>query len=103
MLEALAPFSRPRSTLHFTRDVIALRRRRPALRSGGYVELPTPAGGWAGRRGDASVVALNLGADLVEIGGVAGTVAISTNRARDGEEVAGRVALAPSEGVVVAR
>ncbi|HEX4745369.1 MAG TPA: DUF3459 domain-containing protein [Gaiellaceae bacterium] len=91
----------PGSTLHFTRDLIALRRRLPELRSGGYVELPTPAGAWAWRRGDDVVVALNLGADTVQIPGLGGTIALSTNRARDGESVDVAVTLGPSEAVIV--
>jgi alpha-glucosidase len=93
----------PDSTLHFTRDLIALRRRLPALRSGGYVELPTPAGAWAWRRGDDTVVALNLGSEPVEVDGITGTVAICTNRAWDAARVAGRLELAPAESVVVVR
>ena len=39
----------PASTLHFTRDLIALRRRLPSLRTGVYTELPAPTGAWAWR------------------------------------------------------
>ena len=44
------------STLHLTRDLIALRREEPALRTGAYAALETPAGVWAWRRGDAFAV-----------------------------------------------
>ena len=37
----------PGSTLHLTRDLIALRRARADLRSGAYATLPAPAGVWA--------------------------------------------------------
>ncbi len=53
----------PGSTLHFTRDLIALRRRLESLHTGAYTELPAPAGAWAWRRGDDVIVALNLGAE----------------------------------------
>ena len=75
------------STLHFTRDLIALRRELPALRSGRYAEISAPQGAWAWRRGDDVLVAVNL--------------ALSTNRNRDAEIVTGDLALAPSEGVII--
>ena len=49
------------STLHFTRDLIALRREAADLTSGTYETLPAPDGVWAYRRGDGHVVVLNLG------------------------------------------
>ena len=42
----------PDSTLHFTRDLIALRKQLADLRSGAYAELPSPPGAWAWRRGE---------------------------------------------------
>ena len=89
------------STLHFTRDLIAARRRLPDLRHGTYTELPTPAGAWAWCRGDGVVVALNLGARRVEIEQVAGTIVLSADRGREGEAVAGRLSLEPAHGVLV--
>ena len=91
----------PGSTLRFTRDLIALRREIPALRSGSYTEIPAAEGVWTWRRGDDAVVALNLGSERAEIGGLDGLIALSTNRARDGEQLAGSLALAPSEGAIV--
>ncbi len=91
----------PGSTLHFTRDLIALRRRLESLHTGAYTELPAPAGSWAWRRGDDVMVALNLGAEPVAVSGVDGTIALSTNRSRDAEHVDGDLALAPSEGAIV--
>ena len=73
------------STLHFSRDLIALRRRTPELRTGAYEELPAPAGTWAWRRGDDVVVAANLGSDPAEIEGIDGTVALATVRVEDPE------------------
>jgi alpha-glucosidase len=89
------------STLHFTRDLIALRRQLSSLRAGGYEEMAAPAGVWAWRRGDDVLLALNLGDAAVELAGVDGAIALSTSRSRDGEPVRGLLRLAPSEGVVV--
>ena len=91
------------STLHFTRDLIALRRRTPELRTGAYEELPARAGTWAWRRGDDVVVAANLGSDPAEIEGIDGTVALATVRRREGEVTAGRLTLSPAEGAVILR
>ena len=95
--------SDPASTLHYTRDLIALRRRLPDLRTGGYSELPAPAGAWAWQRGENVVVAVNLGSGPVEIGGIEGTIALATVRAREQERVSGRLRLGPAEGAVVTR
>jgi glycosidase len=50
----------PESILSFTSDVIARRRASPDLRAGDYESLPAPRGVWAYRRGESTVVALNL-------------------------------------------
>ena len=92
----------PGSTLHLVRDLIALRRGNLDLSSGAYATLPAPGGAWAFRRGDGFVVALNLSDDAVEVASPDGRIAIATDRAREGEAVAGAVALAPWEAVVVA-
>jgi len=91
----------PGSTLHFTRDLIALRREAADLRSGAYAPLPAPAGVWAYRRGDGHAVVLNLSGAEATIDGLAGTVALATDRARDGEALEGALTLAPSQGAVV--
>jgi alpha-glucosidase len=91
----------PDSTLNFTRDLISLRRRTPSLRGGDYEELPAPPGAWAWRRGEDVVIAVNLGSHPVEIGDVAGSLALGTVRAREGERVEGYVRLEPAQGVVV--
>jgi alpha-glucosidase len=90
----------PGSTLHFTRDLIALRRELPDLRGGAYAELPAPEGAWAWRRGEGVVVAVNLGSRPVEIS-VEGRVALATDHGREGERVDGALALRPAEGAVV--
>jgi alpha-glucosidase len=91
----------PGSALTFTRDLIALRRDTPDLTRGRYRELEAPAGAWAWRRGERTVIAVNLGSEPVEIREVEGSIAIATRRDRDGEEVTGVLTLDPAEGAVV--
>jgi alpha-glucosidase len=90
----------PASTLTFVRDLIAVRRQRPDLRSGSYQQLPSPPGAWAWQRGRGTTVALNLSDEALRIPGVAGTVVISTARAREGERVDGGLSLGPWEGAI---
>lgn len=91
----------PASTLHFTRDLIALRRRLPELQEGPYAEVAAPAGVWAWQRGNGVLVAVNLGSRGAEVEGVDGTVALATVREREAEDVRGRLELGPGEGVLV--
>jgi alpha-glucosidase len=92
----------PGSTLHLVRDLIALRRERPDLRVGGYETLPAPDGAWAYRRGDGTAVALNMADAPATVEGLSGRVLVATDRARDGEEVAGALELGPWQAAVVA-
>ena len=89
------------STLHFTRDAIALRRSEADLTRGAYASLPAPDGVWAYRRGDGYVVGLNLSGAEASVEGVDGTIAIATDRGRDGEAVSGALTLPPWQGAVV--
>ena len=82
------------------RDLIAIRRQRPDLRSGDYTELPSPAGVWAWQRGDGTTIALNLSSEPINAPAIGGTIVISTIRSRDGERVDGGLALSPWEGAV---
>ena len=93
--------SDPVSTLNLVRDLIALRRAEEDLRRGGYVTLPAPAGAWAWSRGLGITVALNTSDADATVDGVRGTVAIATDRARDGETVSGALRLGPYEGAVL--
>jgi glycosidase len=91
----------PASTLHLTRDLIALRRAREELRRGAYARLDAPDGAWAFRRGERHAVALNLSGQAVEVAGLTGTILLATDRARDGERVAGTLALGAHAGAVL--
>jgi alpha-glucosidase len=93
--------SDPASTLHFTRDLIALRGRRSDLQTGEYRELPAAPGVWAWRRGEGTTVAVNPGPCPVDVEDVAGTVLLATDRGREGELVSGRLGLDAAEAVVV--
>ena len=93
--------SDPDSTLHLCRDLIALRRETPDLRSGEYASLPSPDGVWAWRRGDGVVVAINLSGSSSSLRTGQATIAIGTDRARDGERVEADLGLGPWEGAVL--
>jgi alpha-glucosidase len=84
----------PGSTLHLVRDLIALRRERTDLREGGYEAVDGAA--WVYRRGEGTVVALNLSDSPVSVD-LTGPVLVGTDRSRASFD--GR--LAPWEGVVV--
>ena len=91
----------PDSVLTLTRDLIALRRATPDLQLAAYKVLPSPEGTWLWRRGSSVTVALNFSDAPATIDGLAGRIAISTDRARDGESVSGGLTLAPWHGAVV--
>ncbi|MGH9026420.1 MAG: alpha-amylase family glycosyl hydrolase [Acidimicrobiia bacterium] len=91
----------PASMLNLARDLVALRRESEDLRNGEYRTLVVDGGLWAWRRGDGAVVALNLGPEPATHDAVAGTIAICTNRSRDGETVNGTLTLAPDEALVL--
>jgi alpha-glucosidase len=88
------------STLTFVRDLIAVRRQRPDLRSGAYRQLPSPAGVWAWQRGSDTTIALNLSGNSLRVPAIRGAIVISTTRSREGERVAGGLALGPWEGAI---
>ena len=91
----------PESFLSLCRDLVGVRDALPDLRVGAYTSLDAPVEVLAYRRGDRTVVALNLGTVPARLDGINGTVRISTRRARDEERIDGTLTLAPSEGVVV--
>ena len=93
----------PGSVLNLTRDLISLRRARTDLRIGRYATLEAPEGVWAWRRGDHTVVALNLTEAAVDASLGRGEVLVSTHRDRDGERIADGVRLHPWEALVIAQ
>jgi alpha-glucosidase len=84
----------PGSTLHLVRDLIALRRERGDLRDGAYETLAD--GAWVWRRGEGTVVAVNLTDAPVEVE-PRGTLLIGTDRGREAFDGT----LGPWEGVVL--
>jgi alpha-glucosidase len=84
----------PGSVLGFCRDLLALRREREDLVSGTYASLDTPPGVWAWRRGEGTVVALNLSGEDVRTG-LGGRVVLSSAAREDPGT------LGPWEGVVL--
>ena len=91
----------PESMLSLARDLIALRRAEADLWEGSYRPLETEGGLWAWRRGERTLVAVNLSDEAVMLDGVDGRIRLGTRRAREGDDVRGRLELEPWEGVVV--
>ena len=99
----------PHSMLTLHQRLIALRRDHPALAVGDYRPMAATGDLLLFQRvlgGERLVVALNLGAEPVEVdfakGEVRGRLVLSTHGDRDGEPVADALALRDNEGVVVA-
>ena len=82
------------SVLSFSRELIALRRGRPDLASGGYQRFEAPGGVWAWRRGGSTAVAVNLSEERVDVD-LGGRVLLSTSGSDNASE------LEPWEGVVL--
>ena len=89
------------STLWFTKRLLELRRSTPELELGSYSTIGAPSGVWAWRRGEGSVVALNLSDRPQAVRDVQGAIRLDTGLARAGENVAGTLKLAPWEGAIV--
>jgi glycosidase len=85
------------SPLQLCRELIRLRREFAAER---YETLPSPPGTWAWRRGGFTI-AVNLSGRAAHVADVTGSVRLSTDRSRDGEQVSERLRLEPWTGVVV--
>jgi len=88
------------SFLTLTRDLIALRRATPDLRTGAWVAIDAPTEVLAYRRGEHHAVALNLG-DRPAAVAIEGTILVATDRTRDAETVTDALELAPKSGAVV--
>jgi alpha-glucosidase len=101
--------SDPTSMLALYRDLIGLRRSEPALEVGEYVGLGANGSVLAYvRRSEGHstfLVALNLGASPAECATdrirVQGDIVLTTIGKRARERIAGRVRLAPHEGVII--
>jgi alpha-glucosidase len=91
----------PDSALSFTKRAMARRAGSDDLAVGAYRSVPSPEGTWAFARGAGTVVAVNLSDRPAEISGCRGTIALCTDRAREGAGVDGPLALAPWSGAVV--
>ncbi len=91
----------PESILTLTRDLIALRRATPDLHSGTYATVPTTETLWAWRRGERHLVVVNFADADATMKKVDGSVVLCTDRARDGEEIAGVVRLRGWEALVI--
>jgi alpha-glucosidase len=91
----------PSSTLNLVRDLIAFRRSSEDLRRGDQVPLRAPQDVLAWRRGEDTVIALNMSEVEQPLESISGSIAISSDRARDGEQVSGSLMLKPWTGVVV--
>jgi alpha-glucosidase len=87
------------STLWFVRDLLSLRRSVGALSSGAFEIVRVTADLLAWQR-DRAVVGLNIGREPRRVDAF-GTIAICTDRARDGERVSGVLELGPMQGAVV--
>jgi len=94
----------PDSMLSLTRDLVGLRDAIPDLRRGAYRTHPASSGSlWVWERGERMLAAVNLGAEPVALAGIDGTIRISTIRARDEEQVDGRLHLEPKEALLLMR
>ncbi|HYN17447.1 MAG TPA: DUF3459 domain-containing protein, partial [Actinomycetes bacterium] len=99
----------PASMLSLHRRLLRLRRRAPALHSGGYDPVEADGDVLAYLRtapgGGRHLVAANLGPDPARLAvpglELAGRVAAATDPARQGGQVAGELSLAGDDGVVV--
>jgi len=97
----------PKSMLALYRELVALRRRAPALEFGRYKPLPAEGDVLAylrtGRRQEPGfLVALNFGSRPQRLAlEHSGTVALSTHLDRAGERAGGAFELRPDEGLVV--
>jgi alpha-glucosidase len=89
------------SVLAFTRRAIACRTGDDDLAVGSYRSLPSPEGTWAFERGDHTDVAVNMSDETRTVTTRAGSVALSTDRTREGTPVDGAVTLAPWTGIVI--
>jgi alpha-glucosidase len=96
----------PRSMLTLYQRLIALRRATPALEIGSYARVPADGDLLAYIRaagGRRFLIALNLGSQeqTLDLSMLRGRVVLSTHLDREGEPVAGTLALRADEGAIV--
>jgi alpha-glucosidase len=91
----------PTSTLSFTRALLALRRSSPELQRGAYSTVAAGPGVWAWRRGEGTIVAVNLSDRPRVVRGTHGAIRASTGGGREGEDVSAGLRLAAWEGAVL--
>jgi alpha-glucosidase len=89
------------SILSWCRSLIGLRREHEDLRLGSYRTIPTPPGAWSWRRGQRTVIAVNLVDTPTRVELAEGTVLAATQPDRAGARLTGSVELRPLEGVIV--
>jgi alpha-glucosidase len=89
------------SILALTRALIALRRRSDDLRRGDYLTVDSPDGTWVYRRGDRTLIALNLSEDGAVIRGAGGVVVLHSDGESAGETVRGNLELDPWSAAIV--
>jgi alpha-glucosidase len=93
----------PASLLNLYRQLIALRRKTPALISGGISNVSAKEHVLHYERAHGSeklAVSLNLGRDAQQIPHASAAIILSTHLDRSGEDIAGNLALRPAEGLI---
>jgi alpha-glucosidase len=90
----------PESPLVLTRALIALRRTTPDLHAGAYASIPSPAGVWAWRRGEGTLVVVNLSDEPAELDVADARILLGTEPTRVGEKLVGSLGLGPWEAVI---
>jgi alpha-glucosidase len=93
----------PHSVLTLARDLIAFRRDCLGFVLGDYRPLATPEGVWGWHRGEDHVVLLHMSDGARTVEGIAGRVALCTDRRLEGSTVTGSIVLEPWQGLIVAR
>jgi alpha-glucosidase len=91
----------PHSHLALTRALIALRRESVDLRRGAYSTVESPDGTWVYRRGDSTLVALNLSDDGAVIPKVNGTVVLDSDVDTPGRTASESLDLDPWSAAIV--
>jgi alpha-glucosidase len=92
----------PTAMLALARDLVSLRDAMPDLARGDYRTDPRSNDArWVFRRGERTLVALNLSDDETSIGLLHGLVRIATDRSRDGLRIDDEFVLAPWESAII--